>query len=693
MVRKVKEKLGKQIFKNSVGFLTLIFFMEIILRINLSYKILDWDIFRIFISSCGFGIVLGLISSLFKKTGSKVFKTIISVALTLYAWIEVNLYNYLGFFMGTGNAEQGTKVVDYIKEYIEAANWKSYLLLIPLVLYLSYIWFLDKKIKEYKLNKTTYFEFKIESNRNKLLTVAAYAIVVVFMCIMYYGTLTVKFMQNDLQTISNKNLILTNDNPNLNVSQFGVYAFGFSDMMINTFDINADISGDDVFNNNQSSVVASEEYVRNIDDSAWKELINNEKNSTYNKLNNYFISREITPKNDKTGIYEGKNLIVILMESVNYIAIDKDRYPTIYKLWSEGTSFRNNYSPRNSCSTGNNEMTVMTSLFTINQTCTANRYKNNIYPESVFNMFKDLDYVTTSYHDYGDHYYSRKTIHKNMGSGQYYNASDLNIKWSSLYEEWPSDTDLIKTSVPHFINEDKFMVFLTSVTTHQPYGVDSEYGNKNLDKLNDTNYPITIKRYMSKMYELDKALELLLDELEKAGKLEDTVIALFGDHYPYGLSTSSISEVVGYDASVDNEMDRTPMIIYNYGQEPEIVEDYTSLVDLLPTLLNMFGINYDPRLYLGNDIFSEYDHRAYFADGSWQDEVGYYNASKGVFTSKDESNTYTNQEIIDINKQISLKQQMSALAIKNDYFNYLFKKLEEYSKISYIANSSNRNEE
>ena len=173
--------------------------------------------------------------------------------------------------------------------------------------------FLDKKIKEYKLNKTTYFEFKIESNRNKLLTVAAYAIVVVFMCIMYYGTLTVKFMQNDLQTISNKNLILTNDNPNLNVSQFGVYAFGFSDMMINTFDINADISGDDVFNNNQSSVVASGESARNIDDSAWKELINNEKNSTYNKLNNYFISREITPKNDKTGIYEGKNLIVILL--------------------------------------------------------------------------------------------------------------------------------------------------------------------------------------------------------------------------------------------------------------------------------------------------------------------------------------------------------------------------------------------
>ena len=52
----------------------------------------------------------------------------------------------------------------------------------------------------------------------------------------------------------------------------------------------------------------------------------------YNKLNNYFINRNITPKNEYTGIFEGKNLIVILMESTNEIFINEKEYPTLYKL-------------------------------------------------------------------------------------------------------------------------------------------------------------------------------------------------------------------------------------------------------------------------------------------------------------------------------------------------------------------------
>lgn len=485
-------------------------------------------------------------------------------------------------------------------------------------------------------------------------------------------------MQNKLQSIENTTLIISGDNPNLYVSRFGVYTYGISDIIINTFNINIEDSLEDI--DKKENIITD----RIIDDTLWNKVIENEDNKILNKLNNYFINRNITSTNEKTGIYKDKNLIVILLESTNYIAIDEERYPTIYKLWSEGTSFRNNYSPRNNCATGNNEMTVMNGLYSINQTCTANKYKENIYPESIFNMFNNLGYVTTSYHDYADHYYSRKTIHKNMGSTQYYNALDLGIKWNNEYKEWPSDTELIRTSVPKFINEEHFMVFLTTVTNHQPYGVDSEYGNKNLNLLDDVDYDMTVKRYMSKMYELDKALELLLEELEKAGKLEDTAIVLFADHYPYGLSKDDISEVLGYDVSKNNEMDRTPMIIYNYGQQPEIVEDYTSLIDLLPTLLNMFGIDYDPRLYLGNDIFSNEDLRAYFADGSWQDEIGYYNASKGIFIPNNSEITYTSDEINKINKEINSRQSMSVLAIKNDYFNYLFKEMNKYKNLDEI---------
>ena len=685
MIRKLERQI---FFKNLFVLGTFLFFIELTIRFNTGCSFFDWSTLRIFISSYILSSLYSLFIMNFKNRTVKILNTIISFLLTVYAWVEVNLFSYIGFFMGVGNAEQGTKIVDYIKDFIVAAKWQSYLFIIPFVLYLIYIWYIEKKINEYLLNKTAVFKFENSTLIKKVYSYVKAFIIILLLSGVYYFTLISDVMQNKLQVIDNTKLILSNENPNLSVSQFGVYIYGLSDIAVNTFNITREEDIGDIIANQNGDLI--KDKTREIDDSAWEYLIQNENRNIYKKLNDYFINREITPKNEKTGIFEGKNLIVILMESVNYISIDKDRYPTIYKLWSEGISFRNNYSPRNNCSTGNNEMTVMTSLYTINHTCTANKYKNNIYPEAIFNMFNDLGYKTTSYHNYSDHYYSRKTIHKNMGSGQYYNAGDLKIKWSSVYEEWPSDVDFITQSVPKFIYEDKFMVFMSSVTTHQPYMVSSEYGDKNLDKLSDTDYSKSVKRYMSKMYELDKALELLLQELEISGKLDDTVIALFCDHYPYGLSNKDINTVLDYDVNVNLEVDRTPMIIYNSKIDAEVIYEYTSIIDLLPTLLNMFNVSYDPRLYLGYDIFSDYDHRTYFADGSWQDKVGFYSASKGKFIPSGEE-VYTSEEIKEINNEIILKQSMSSLAIKNDYFNYLFKKINEYSEL--LSNKDLESEE
>ena len=424
------------------------------------------------------------------------------------------------------------------------------------------------------------------------------------------------------------------------------------------------------------------DYTRTIDDTAWKALIENEVNKTYNKLNNYFINRNITPKNEYTGIFEGKNLIVILMESTNEIFINEKEYPTLYKLYTEGFSFRNNYSPRNNCSTGNNEMTSMTSLFTINNTCTANTYKKNVYPEAIFNIFNNKGYTTSSYHDYAEYYYARRTFHPNMGSMAYRNVTELKIPWSSVYEEWPSDTELVEKATPYFINEEHFMAYLTTVTPHQPYTVSSEMGDKHLEEFSGYDYSINTKRYMSKLKELDAALKLLLEKLEAAGKLDDTVIAIFADHYPYGLTTKQINQVLPYDVTVNNEVDRTPMVIYNSATPGKAITKYTSIIDLLPTLLNMFNMDYDPRLYLGTDIFSNNHGRTVFADGSWQDDKGYFSATKGNFISKDSENTYTSEELLAINSEINTRQKMSALAIKNDYFNYLFKERSKYVNIT-----------
>ena len=687
----MNSKLGKQIFNNTFLFTIYIFLLEMIVKININPStIFDWSTIRIIISSSFFGLILGFIMSLWKnKIFKKIYSSIIFILLAIYTWVEINLCNYIGFFMGVGNTEQGTKIVNYIADFIKASPIISYLVFVLLCLFLIYYLAVRDYLIYLKLQKTTYFVFKKDSKLNKLRSYLFSVLILILLSIAYVFSLKASFMQNKVQSIKNSELILVTDYSNLSVSQFGLFVYGLSDIVVTTFDIS--IIVDDVYVDNREDAYITDNS-REFDDTAWQYVIDNEDDNNDLKLHNYFINRTITEKNDHTGLFEGKNLIVILMESVNMIAINEKEYPTLYKLYNEGISFRNNYSPRNNCSTGNNEMAAMTSLYTINNTCTANKYKNNIYPQAIFNLFNNAGYNTSSYHNYAEFYYYRRTIHPNMGSSKYYNVTDLNIAWSSKYEEWPSDVDLMKQAVPNFINEDKFMAFIITVSSHQPYGTSSELGDKYLSELSEYDYSKAVKRYMSKLKELDLGLKTLLEKLEETGKLDDTVIALFSDHYPYGLSNKELTPALNYDVKVNNETDRTPMIIYNSTIKSEIVEKYTTIIDLLPTLLNMFNLNYDPRLYLGNDIFSEYDDKAIFADGSWQDAKGFFSVTKGKFIPVNEEDTYTEDELYNINSEIIGKQKMSALAI-NNYFESLFNKINEYNEFNKVDEETIESEE
>ena len=181
-------------------------------------------------------------------------------------------------------------------------------------------------------------------------------------------------------------------------------------------------------------------------------------------------------------MFKDKNLIVIMMESVNDIFLDPEYYPNFNKLVSEGWYWENNYSPRNSCATMNNEFSGMTSLYSIYNTCTASKYKNNTYSTSMFNLFNDTNYVTFSAHNYTEAYYPRKRIHTNMGSGEYYGVGKLGIKYSSEYRNWSNDDDFLK-QVLNIIdkktsNGEPFMTWLTTVSSHQPYSVSSVQGDK-----------------------------------------------------------------------------------------------------------------------------------------------------------------------------------------------------------------------
>ena len=685
-MKAIKNFFLSKIVRNTLVLFTFIFSTEVVLRLLMDNPFLNWATFRIGISSFIIALIIAYLAHFFSNLIGRICYISIVTIIGIYSWAQLGLYNYLGFYMGIGNSEQGAKVTSYIKDYLVSMEWQLYLIFIPMILIILYYIFIDRKICKEVLEDE--IEDGIEGRTKiyvSLLKQSIVLVIIVISSLLYVVTIVNKGMQNELQPVPNKLLIQAPENSNLAVSQFGINVYFWSDIRSVIFktdlselqmEYTTSIGGTVT---NTGNIIT--DYSRIIDDTAWKSLIDNEKNKTYNKLNNYFISREITPKNEYTGMFEGKNLIVVLMESVNMIAINEEDFPTLYKLYNEGISFTNNYSPRNNCSTGNNEFTSMTSLFTINNTCTANTYRRNTYFEAIFNMYKNAGYNTSSYHGYTEKYYYRGTIHPNMGSEKYYGVDKLGIKYSLTYGEWSSDVDFVKAATPNFINEDKFMAYLTSVTTHQTYNIHSEYGDMYTDLWDDTDYSMMVKRYLSKMKYLDMAMEELLNELEEAGKLEDTVIALFADHYPYGLTNKQINSVVDFDVNVNKEVDRTPMMIYNAGTDPIKIEKYTTMIDLLPTLLNLFNIEYDPRLYFGHDVFSDYDDKAIFADGSWQDEIGYYNAVSGKFidNNNDDELKHTNEEIVAINNTIQSAQKMSALAIKNNYFNYLNKGLEKYS--------------
>lgn len=198
---------------------------------------------------------------------------------------------------------------------------------------------------------------------------------------------------------------------------------------------------------------------------------------------------------------------------------------------------------------------------------------------------------------------------------------------------------------------------------------------------------------MSKLKILDNGLGILLEGLEERDILEDTVIVLYGDHYPYGISTDNLNKVLDYDTSEYYNAERVPFVIYNSEIEGKVYSEYTSYINILPTIANLFNLDYDPRLYLGTDLLSkDYKSLVTFADGSWKNEKYYYDATKNKivnFTTEEISI----EELQAINNDINTKINVSSNAIKSNYFEYLEKKIEEKTKERQEQENLNSTEE
>ena len=257
-----------------------------------------------------------------------------------------------------------------------------------------------------------------------------------------------------------------------------------------------------------------------------------------------------------------------------------------------------------------------------------------------------------------------------MGSSLYLDHDPLKI---INHTGWPSDLELFQNSLEYYVDKDKFFTFVITSSTHFPYDYDTYLTQKYWDQVKDLPYTNNVKRYIAKAMELDAGIEFLMNSLAEQGKLDDTVFVLFGDHHPLKLSYNEINSASSYDRLENYNIDKLPFIIYNSNTESKVISKTASTFDILPTIANLFNLDYDPRDYMGIDLFSDNDSIVIFNNGSWITDKCIYKSSSGSFISLTDEEV-TDEYIEKINKIVNDKFYISDKVLTMNYFKYKYEK-------------------
>ncbi len=380
---------------------------------------------------------------------------------------------------------------------------------------------------------------------------------------------------------------------------------------------------------------------------------------TTNDISVFIKSRKATDKNEYTGLFEGKNLILIVAESFSPYVIDPELTPTLYKLSTEGFRFNDFYTPLWGVSTIDGEYAVMTGLYPKTGTWSMWESSENLLPYSPGNVFSALGYKTLAFHDHDGTYYHRDQSHFNLGFD--FKAVGMGLELTDHYPE--SDLEMIDRTTAEYLDSDQpFCVYYLTMSGHMLYDFDlNDMSAKNRSKVESLGLNETVSAYIACQLELESAMTLLVERLEDAGQLENTVIALVPDHYPYVLSHEQMQELAGRELSKDIDVYRSVCILYNSETGPIEVDAPCANIDLLPTLLNLFGVEYDSRLLMGSDVFGTDEHLVVFASRSFVTDDGSYVSHTG-------KTDLPADKVERLLERINREFAYSARILENDYY-------------------------
>lgn len=606
----------------------------------------------IILFSIPIAIVLNLITSVFKPKVNKIITYIITIALIIIFGAQIVYYSMYEAIISFFSMMHGGQVTEFMEVIIDVVlrNWYGILLfIIPLIILIILS---KKKVITFEKNSIKQIAIKITS----------------VLIIQLIALLCVNFINTD-DMYSNKNLYYNIHVPKVTANRMGLLTTMRLDLQRFIFGFEEKLSV-------QTNAIPKEEEKDsyNITYIDFDKLIKNEEDNTIKEMHKYFSSQEASKKNKYTGMFKDKNLIVLVGESFSSLAIREDLTPNLYKLYKEGFQFDNFYTPIFPVSTADGEYITDTSLIPKEGVWSFLRVAGNYMPYSYANVFEKQGYSSNAYHNHTATYYERDKYIETMGYNSYL-AVGTGLEDRMDTSNWPnSDYEMVKTTVDDYINNEKFMAYYMTVSGHMNY---TKIGNmmvyRNWDQVKDLPYSNKAKGYLAANIELDKAVGELLSRLEQAGKLEDTVIVISGDHYPYGLTLGEINELSTFERDDKFEKFRMPFLIWSGSMKGPIkVEKIGSSLDVLPTVLNLFGEEFDSRLLMGRDILSDSDPIVIFSDRSFITDKGRYNSLTEQFTPN-EGVTVEEGYVDKINTIIYKKYQMSRLILENDYYKHVFK--------------------
>ncbi|NTW70960.1 MAG: sulfatase-like hydrolase/transferase [Eubacteriaceae bacterium] len=613
------------------------------------------ELVRITLFTLTTSTIIAFLCSFFSPRMSKVIILMTILFSSIYAVIQLNFQSFMGNYMSVNAANDGAgRITEQISVFLSYIKPIYYLGFLPFMIVLLIFIFAKGFLRQGKYN------FK------QIVTMFIFVISLHFLSI---STLILPIFQSPNLMVSNQVLYSNPIFIETSLKEFGTMRFLWRDIlyMIDPGETSQEIVVDD---KEEEEVIDEPDYERKIIDTRWRTLIENEKDPVIKSLHEFYINQNITPKNEMTGIFKDKNLILIMIEALDVTAINEEVTPTLFRLAKEGWYFNNYYTPKYSCTTGESEYIALTSIIPSPTVCTPNAFTKNNYSTSIFSLFKKNSYYNTSYHNWTDQYYNRTELHQNMGSLKFYSHDDLNIK---RIGGWPSDLNMMQEALPYFIDQDRFFSFIITSTMHFPYDDGGHKGvvKTHWDKVKNLPYNIKVKRYLAKAIETDLALEYLINSLEEKGKLDDTVFAIFGDHHPLHMELKYLEEATGTDRTSQYNMDRLPFIIYNSAVESKTITKTASTFDILPTLANLFDLNYyDPRYYVGKDVFSEEETTVIFTTGGWITDKAMYFPKSGTYERL--SDTVTDEYLNGVTQKVKNYMNVSAQTLTRDYFRYRF---------------------